>query len=447
MSVGARGSRQGGRRNVSHASDFWSDACRDHHKRVCVLRIWWECGCRRQLAGGLIACCPAVNADSDPTSGPARTRVGVSGEAISRCFRETGSPSPQPPRRPVGIGSAQIYVTEPTAIVAEIPVSLFWDGKQLPVEADEGYFFVVPEAAAPGRHVVVSQCTYGEYSPASADFTVIPPPTSSPSITPPPPLPPASSSSITPPPASSTTPPPTDTRSTAPHSAVAPPAAQHYSATLTVVPNLVGSPVADASGVLGRAELILGRVSGAGEVVRGQQPIPGAAVPRGSGVDVITYRTGAPQLVIVPNLVGRTVDEARRVLDSVGLVLGNPSDGSRTVSGQSPAAGTLTQPGSTVTVTVSEAPLPVASTSTPWWWWPLAVLALLFVAALVAVGASRAHRGHRWARAHVRAEAGTGAEIGVEVEESQADRSPPSCVVRIEPHADSGTQVLKGVEQ
>ena len=123
-------------------------------------------------------------------------------------------------------------------------------------------------------------------------------------------------------------------------------------------------------------------------------------------------------------------------------MLGSGPDGDRKVNGQSPAAGTLAEPGSAVTVTVAEGPDPVAE-SIPWW--TIVTLLVLLVAVLLVWYALRVQRAKEWVRAHVRVALGGTTDVGAQVEESRTIGSPITCVVRIEPHADNGTHVIQEV--
>jgi len=92
-----------------------------------------------------------------------------------------------------------------------------------------------------------------------------------------------------------------------------------------------------------------------GEVLA-QRPVPGQQLAEG-GVVEIEVAT-APGVVAVPNVVGATADEARRVLEEAKLivrVLEAPSDSvpAGTVITQSPSGGVELKPGSTVEITVS----------------------------------------------------------------------------------------------
>jgi hypothetical protein len=84
------------------------------------------------------------------------------------------------------------------------------------------------------------------------------------------------------------------------------------------------------------------------------------------------------------------------------------------------------------------------------WWWPipatLTLLALLIAGVLVS-RAIRAQQDQKGIPPDVRAVIGAVSGIDVEVMQSRADRSSPTCVVRIQPRADSGTQVLEEVHQ
>ncbi|MGH4017306.1 MAG: PASTA domain-containing protein [Pseudonocardiaceae bacterium] len=322
-------------------------------------------------------------------------------------------------------------------------MALFWDEVELSPRADlteDGTFttsFGVPASAGPGTHVVVSRCAGSEAARilASATFTVTAPPE-----------------------------------------------------VMVVVPNLVGSPPRDAPAALQREGLVLGRVSGSGDVIDSQNPAAGTEVRRGSRVNITLVRSASPEeLVEVPNLVNRTVDEAREALAAAGLVLGNNPAGDRRVLGQTPAAGVRVARGTPVTVTVSEVPVPPSpggptaggtaanpggtptgqppattqptspTSSTPvsppvkpaagFPWSLLVVLVLILLGALGGTLARQVRKGPAWVHSHVRAVAGFVPHIGVAIAESRVDPSSRTCVVRITPHHDSGTQVLEVADQ
>jgi beta-lactam-binding protein with PASTA domain len=213
---------------------------------------------------------------------------------------------------------------------------------------------------------------------------------------------------------------------------------------LVTVPNLVGSDVDDVPGVLVSSGLVLGQTSGSGDIVRSQTPAAGVQVPRGSAVNVsVALNTPPEQLVEVPDLADLTVDEVREALTAEGLVLGNEPDGAGVVESQTPAAGTLVPLESAVTVTLAEiSPWPSAATLT------VLAVALIVLAAALVLRAIRPRRGPRWVRAHVRAAAATAVPSDqVEVADSRRDGSPPTCRVRLVPHADRGTQVLEEVDR
>jgi beta-lactam-binding protein with PASTA domain len=213
---------------------------------------------------------------------------------------------------------------------------------------------------------------------------------------------------------------------------------------LVVVPNLVWVEVDDARRILESAGLVLGRASGDGDVIRDQTPGAGARVPSGSPVDVTLASTPVPERqVLVPNLVGGTVDEARAALAAVRLVLGGDPGADRTVESQAPAAGTLVPVGTTVTVTVDT---PATAIARPTPLWPVAaVLILVGVAGLVGLRALRPRRGPKWVRTHVRIVVDPTPPSHTVVT-PPADRSAPSAV-RIEPYGGTDTLVLKEVER
>jgi hypothetical protein len=208
---------------------------------------------------------------------------------------------------------------------------------------------------------------------------------------------------------------------------------------LVDVPNLVGVAVDDVPALLVARGLVLGQVSGTGEVVRSQRPPPGTQVRRGTAVSVsVEAGVPPPSLIAVPNVIGKTAAQARSALADVGLILGNEPDGNGAIESQEPAAGTLVPASSAVMITL-------AAHSAPRW--PVGVLVVLLAAAVVGPRIIRGRRDRRWVRAHVRVRAGVTRAPTVEVAE-QPDASFRSAhIVRLEPRADVGTQVLEEVDR
>lgn len=134
------------------------------------------------------------------------------------------------------------------------------------------------------------------------------------------------------------------------------------------VPNLVGTPAADAEGSLKELTLTLGKTTGAwsetvpaGEVIS-QSPDPGTSVKRGTVVTLTVSKGRQP--ITVPDVTGQPVDAAQAALTKAGLEVTRAPDvnsdsvpAGRVVS-QSPAKGTLHR-GDTVTLTVSKGPVMV----------------------------------------------------------------------------------------
>jgi hypothetical protein len=101
---------------------------------------------------------------------------------------------------------------------------------------------------------------------------------------------------------------------------------------------------------------------------------------------------------------------------------------------------------------VPEVEAPVSSLGffkvTPGLWPVIVALILLGVGLLVALlvlHAVRNRHGQKWMRARIQVVAGADPSVGVEVMESRTDRSPSTCVVRLEPHAGSGTHIFEEV--
>ncbi|HEX8691799.1 MAG TPA: PASTA domain-containing protein [Longimicrobium sp.] len=136
---------------------------------------------------------------------------------------------------------------------------------------------------------------------------------------------------------------------------------------LVTVPPLVGQSLRTADVALALLGLRRGQVDSVdsqarpGRIVT-QEPAAGARVPRGTPVRLTLARAAAQQAVAVPDLDGRTVDEAEALLARVKLVLGpiDSLDSGRPegqVVRQRPAAGTEVAPGSRVGVSVARSAL------------------------------------------------------------------------------------------
>lgn len=132
------------------------------------------------------------------------------------------------------------------------------------------------------------------------------------------------------------------------------------------VPNLYGFNLDEAKELLKNMDLKLGSTEEApsNDVAEGgityQSVAAGESVESGTEIDV-TVSSG-PELISVPNLYGYTLDEAAAELEGLGLQLGGndraPNDDipEGGIIGQSFAAGTAVEPGTSVGVTVSSGP-------------------------------------------------------------------------------------------
>jgi len=134
------------------------------------------------------------------------------------------------------------------------------------------------------------------------------------------------------------------------------------------IPRVVGATVEGAQATLEEAGLTVRIAAGdhdpvtpAGRVLS-QRPEPGTQIREGSQV-VLVPSLGPPP-VKVPDLVGKTVAEARRALERVGLELGEPTEryddkiAEDRVIEQSVPAKDKTPQGSTVDLVVSKGPAP-----------------------------------------------------------------------------------------
>lgn len=119
------------------------------------------------------------------------------------------------------------------------------------------------------------------------------------------------------------------------------------------VPDLAGLTQTQAAAALEEAGLSY-RTEGTGGTVTDQLPAAGSVIPGGS--EVVLYLGGQhdSQTVSVPNVLGKTAEQANAAIANAGLYLkaegASGADSAVTVTGQSPAPGTEAQQGTVVTV-------------------------------------------------------------------------------------------------
>jgi len=94
--------------------------------------------------------------------------------------------------------------------------------------------------------------------------------------------------------------------------------------------------------------IIEGDANNKSAIVMEQTPKPGATVLEESVVILYTYKPETEVMVAVPNLLGRTIDEAKQTLNSLGLNI--KINGLGTVVKQSQAAGTMVPKGEVIEV-------------------------------------------------------------------------------------------------
>lgn len=144
-------------------------------------------------------------------------------------------------------------------------------------------------------------------------------------------------------------------------------------AQLIKVPNVTGIDTEDASKRLGDAGLNMGdqteeydEEKPEGLVIR-QKPAKGSSVKSGTTVDLVVSKGKKPSIV-VPDLKGQTVEEARQKLQDLKLVLGEQKPQSSTeyyeneIASQDVAAGSTVEEGKTINVVVSTGPGPKSKT-------------------------------------------------------------------------------------
>ncbi len=118
----------------------------------------------------------------------------------------------------------------------------------------------------------------------------------------------------------------------------------------------------------------VGAIIGPGKVgtVFRQAPPPGDTITRGRTVDFILYRASTSKSIPVPDLYGRTREQADSILGAAQLVLGRVSEDTGptkpgTIFSQSPAFNSPAKPGQPVDVVISKSAGPIL----PWWAWLL----------------------------------------------------------------------------
>jgi beta-lactam-binding protein with PASTA domain len=131
------------------------------------------------------------------------------------------------------------------------------------------------------------------------------------------------------------------------------------------MPHLLDRPEVEALAILGRLGLKVGqrltqRAPDRVGLVISQEPAAGTPITAATSVTLVIGTVEQGDTVAVPNIVGRTVQEAEKLLKEVGLKLGQrsekPGDPVGTVLDQSPAAGTRVSPGSAVNIVIAIVP-------------------------------------------------------------------------------------------
>jgi serine/threonine-protein kinase len=139
---------------------------------------------------------------------------------------------------------------------------------------------------------------------------------------------------------------------------------------MVTVPDVRRRPLTDARFIIEQSRLILGEVHptysdsvSAGTIIN-QDPAPGASLQRGTAVYLSVSK--GPETVILPDLVGRSLDDARRALSQLGVTLREVTQVTRTdvppgqVVATTPAARTSIKHGDGVTLAVAAAAAPGA---------------------------------------------------------------------------------------
>jgi serine/threonine protein kinase len=143
---------------------------------------------------------------------------------------------------------------------------------------------------------------------------------------------------------------------------------------LEEVPNLVGKTLSAAKLAITNAGFQVGKVEEsyddkyeADEIIS-HTPNAGSNAPKGSKINLLVSKGEAPERVSMPNLIGKPLEEAKRIIEDSKLKLGEVRSKESTeyssnyVIEQNITAGTLLEEGSTINLSVSKGPGPVANT-------------------------------------------------------------------------------------
>jgi stage V sporulation protein D (sporulation-specific penicillin-binding protein) len=117
--------------------------------------------------------------------------------------------------------------------------------------------------------------------------------------------------------------------------------------TNVVVPDLVGYTTTQIKDILKKAGLNYS-IQGKGEKIIDQIPKPGANVIENSKIILYTEENMKKVTVKVPNLIGKSFEDAKTLLDAVGLSIN--AEGLGFATEQSPAADTVVEKGSIINV-------------------------------------------------------------------------------------------------
>ncbi len=120
-------------------------------------------------------------------------------------------------------------------------------------------------------------------------------------------------------------------------------------------PNVVGMTINEARKELNAAGLKFTVIGSEDGIVYEQMPAPGVKLTKGTSI-VLHIKTREeiepPEIVEVPNLIGKSISECRDILEELGLELF--SNGSGTAIWQSPKPANKVETGTTIRVEFSE---------------------------------------------------------------------------------------------
>jgi hypothetical protein len=213
------------------------------------------------------------------------------------------------------------------------------------------------------------------------------------------------------------------------------------------VPDLIGLSEAAAASQVAEVRLALAVTSRSGSEpfqVAAQDPAPGTELALGTPVEVVL--AGASNTVEVPDLTGATADQVEQTLTDLSLVLlvDPRGDGRRGVAArQDPAAGSIVEPGSAVTVAFAVPITPTDDGGFPWVRAGIGAGALLLVGGAYGLLRRTRPRSRPRPSRPIRVQGRPDQRPDVSARHASGPAGGSDVAISVRPHASAGKTVLK----